>query len=108
MSTSLRSVNNIMQTDDITFTVNFPRRGHSGISFAINDKLFTPYIKDPGFMCTEEADASSVTQTLEVQYHCIAVKQGRYRIEANVYYCGRDYFTQTFTVVVENGKYFMI
>ena len=111
MSTSLRSVNNVVrvtQGDDITFIVMFPQRGHNGITFTVNGVVFHPNIKDPYFSCTSEADTPYVTQTLEVQYHCTAVQPGSYRIEAFVYYCDRDYFAQTFTVIAENGKYITI
>ena len=108
MSVSLSSVNNeilVTPQDEITFTVNFQRKGHNAFTFKVNDKIFNPNIRDPDFMCTSEGDVQNVTLTLEVRYHCIAVKPGRYRIQAYVYYCNRDYFTQNFTVVVENGKY---
>ena len=108
MSASLQSVNNkirVTSRDEITFTVNFQRQGHSAFSFKVNDTIFHQDIRDPDFMCTSESDALNLTETLEVQYHCIAVKPGSYRIQAYVYYCDRDYYTQNFTVVVENGKY---
>ena len=113
MSTSLRSVNNVVrvtQGDDITFIVMFQQRGHNGITFTVNGVTFNLNIKNPDFPCTSEADTSEadtpdVTQTLEVQYHCTAVKPGSYMMEAFVYYCGREYFSRTFAVVAENGKY---
>ena len=108
MSVNVESVNNvimIIQQDEVTFTLNFQHQGHNGFTFVINNEVFNPNGRNPDFPCTSEADTPDVTQTLEVQYHCTAVNPGSYRIEAYVY-CGSDeYFAQTFTVIVENGKY---
>ena len=108
MSVSEENVNNIItvtQQDEITFTVNFQRRGHNIFTFTVNETVFNPHTRYPDFPCTSEGDTTSVTQTLEVQYQCIAMESGIYTIEAYVTYCDRDYPTQTFTVIVENGKY---
>ena len=108
MSISLESVDNIIKAalqEDTEFTLRFQQRGHNGITFLINGGVFDPNTRNPDFPCTSEMDATSVTQTLTVQFHCTAVKPGSYRFNANVDYCGRKYSTQTFTVVVENGKY---
>ena len=108
MSTSLQSVNNEIRVrlqDEITFTVNFQQQGHSGFSFIVNDKVFNSNTRDTDFSCTSERDVLKIADTLEVRYHCTAVVSGSYRIQAHVYYCNMDYYTENVTVVVENGKY---
>ena len=113
ISTSVKSKNDtiwIALQENITITVNFPQRGHSAFTFAVNSEVFSASNINPNFTCTSVKDTPNLTQTLEVQYHCIAVEPGNYSIKAHVYYCGNDYFTQTFTVKVENGnsKYVVI
>ena len=108
MSVSEENINNritVTQQDEITFTVNFQQRGHNGFTFTVNETVFNPHIRYSGFPCTSEGDTTSLSQTLEVRYKCIAMESGIYIIEAYVTYCGRDYHTQAFTVIVENGKY---
>ena len=61
----------------------------------MNDTIFNPNTRDPDFPCTAEANVSNLTQTLEVQHLCIAVKS----VKASVSYYGRYYFAQNhFTV----------
>ena len=71
----------------------------------IHGVVFNLNTRNSDFPCTSEMNATGVTQALKVQFHCTAVKPGSYRFNASVDYCGREYSTQTFTVVVENGKY---
>ena len=108
MSISLENVNNIIMAalqEESEFTLDFQRRGHNGITLLVNGVVFDPNTRNSDFPCTSEMDAPHVTQTLKVQFHCTAVKPGSYRFNTCVDYCGREYSTQTFTVVVENGKY---
>ena len=105
------SVNNVIMVtrqQEITFTLNFQQPGHNAFTFEVNKNVFNPNSIDPDFTCVSESDTASITETLQVQYHCTAVTPGSYRIEAYVYYCDRDYFAQTLTVIVENGKYIQV
>ena len=108
LTVNKESVNNVIRTlpqDALIFDQIFQYRGHSGFKFAVNSVVFNPYIRNPDFPCTAEPDVSDVTQTLQVRYHCMPVKPGSYRVNASVYYCGRDYFAQNqFIVMVENGN----
>ena len=106
MSTSVKSTNDtiwIIQRENITFIVNFQQRGHNGFTFGVNHEFSANNI-NPNFTYTSEKDAPNLTQTLEVQYCCIAVEPGNCIIKAYVYYCGDDYVTQTFTVIDKNGN----
>ena len=108
MSASLESVDNVItigQQDEVNFTLRFQHRGHNGFTFEVNGVVFNPNNRNSGFPCTSEADTPLITQTLVVQYYCTAVQPGSYRTEANVYCGSDDYFAQTLTVIVENGKY---
>ena len=105
---SFENINNIIMAalqEEIEFTLDFQRRGHNGITLLVNGVVFDPNTRNSDFPCTSEMDAPRVTHTLKVQFHCTAVKPGSYRFNASVDYCGREYSTQTFTVVVEYGKY---
>ena len=108
MSASLESVDNVIMIglqDEVNFTLSFQHRGHNGFTFEVNDEVLNSNSRNPGFPCTSEADTPFITQTLVVQYRCVAVKPGRYRIEAYVYCGSDDYHAQALTVIVENGKY---
>ena len=111
MSANLMSIINVIMAtrqQEITFTLDFQQPGHNGFTFEVNENVFNPNRQDPDFTCISESDTASITETLQVQYHCTAVTPGSYRIEAYVYYCDRDYFAETLTVIVQNGKYIQV
>ena len=103
LSTNLTSVNDTIKVtkgDKMTFIVTFTHQDHNGFTFTVNER-----ISHPNFTCTIVRDTNDLTQTLMVQYHCVAMETGNYSIASYVTFCNFDYDSPTtFTVIVENSK----
>ena len=100
MSTNLSSVNATVRVGDrMTFNVTFTHQDHNAFTFMVNER-----IAHPNFTCTSVRDTNDLTKTLMVQYHCVAMELGEYRIDSYVTFCNFVYNSQSFTVIVENSK----
>ena len=104
LSTNLSSVNDTIRVakgDRMTFNVTFTHQDHNAFTFAVNERITHPNVDFP---CTSVRDTNDLTKTLMVQYHCVAMELGEYRINSYVTFCNFVYHSQSLTVIVENSK----
>lgn len=102
LSSNLISINNVITAakgEEMTFSAAFTHQDHNGFTLSVNKK-----ISNPDFPCISVRDTNAITQTLIVDYHCVAMKPGNYVIESYVTFCNFLYEAQAFTLIVRNGK----